>query len=66
MSKSDPLRCRMDKEENKLGPLLKRMAELNAEANTLSNEIDEHLSHRASTTWESGEGADESEDSATG
>lgn len=53
----------MDKEENKLGPLLKRMAELNAEANSLSDEIDEHLNRRASSTWAID---DQSEDTATG
>lgn len=40
------------------------MAELNAEADLLSHKIDEHLSHRASTTWESDE--TEADDSATG
>jgi hypothetical protein len=54
------------KEENKLGPLLKRMAELNAEADSLSHQIDQHLSHRASTTWDGEDQAEESEETATG
>lgn len=56
----------MDKEENKLGPLLKRMAELNAEANSLSDKIDEHLNRRASTTWAFSEEAGDSEETGTG
>lgn len=50
--------------KNRLGPLLKRMAELNAEANLLSHEIDEHLNHRASSGWDSEQ--PEADESATG
>ena len=49
---------------NRLGPLLKRMAELNAEANLLSDEIDAHLNRRASSSWDSEQ--PEAGESATG
>ena len=52
----------MEKRQEKLEPLLRRMAELNAEADILSQEIDAHLNRRADTSWAQGEG----EDSATG
>lgn len=55
----------MDKRAEKLGPLLRRMAELNAEADVLSAEIDAHLKRRADATWAAAPG-EESDESATG
>ncbi len=55
--------CSMEERPEKLEPLLRRMAELNAEADLLSQEIDAHLSRRADTTWAP---SDEADESATG
>lgn len=53
----------MKQRPEKLEPLLRRMAELNAEADLLSEKIDAHLKGRADTTWAL---AEEDEEQATG